>query len=407
MSTARRLTIAWLLQATLVVLWAREEPSKEVLARQAMDARHFTEARDLYAQLTKDHPSDASYWAARGRVCGYLGDYSAAVQWYDKALTIVPTDVDTLVGKSYVLLWQQDFTSATALLNQARLLAPDSSEVELALAQANFYEQRPKEAANWVKRILLRNPQDEGALELKSRIRGARHLRIELGITGDTLSFGYTGVSGLVDVGLVSPNNFISVHYEDWNRFGKQVVRGGMNFSHTFSHLWTVDASSLEGSRGDVLAHYDNSIGIKHRFHSGWAASTTYRDLLFDVAHIRLVSPSVEYYFERPISLQATYSRGFSVYSSLLPPGQPTNSVLLRYNQSVWKLTLHAGWSKGIELFTIPVLDQIGQFGATTYSAGVDIPTTKVLTSKFEYAFQQRSSGIAEQTYSARLVFQR
>jgi tetratricopeptide (TPR) repeat protein len=361
-------------------------------------------------RLTENHPENASYWAARGRVSGYLGDYTRAIAAYDKALAIAPKDVETLVGKGYILLWQKNFAGAAILLNEAYELAPDSAEVELAMAQQNYYQNHPKEALSRLRRVLLRNPQDADALELKSRLRSERQIRIEIGAVGDALSFAsneINGVAGLVDVGLVSPDNFISVHYEDWFRFGRQAVRGGVNFSHTFSHLWTVDASSLIGSRGDVLARDDSSIGLKRRFHTGWAVSTAYRDIRFDQANVRLLSPSIEYSFEKPISVQATYSRGWST-SSLIPIGEPTtNSILLRYNQSFSKFTIHGGWSKGVELFTIPIVDQLGQFHANTYTGGIDVPVSKILTTKFDYALQRRSSGAYEQIYAARLIFQR
>lgn len=416
MNTAKSIMIVWALQMTATVLWSQALPGKEnsagkeILAQQAMSAHHFAEARDLYVWLSEHHPENASYWAARGRVSGYMGDYPAALSGYDRALALEPQNVETLVGKAYVLLWQQNFDSAAILLNEARELAPDSPEVQLAMAQGDYYRHRRKAALSQVQQILSRDPQDVGALELKSRLRPERQIRVELGIIGDSLSYGSNGVSGLVDVGLVTPDNFVSVRYEDWLRFGEQVFRGGANVSHTFPHFWIVDASTLIGSRGDVLARYDDSVGLKHRFRTGWAASTTYRDMLFDQAHVRLLSPSLEYAFEKPISLQATYTRGWSTYSGVLPLGPPTNSVLLRYNETFNKFTVHAGWSRGVELFAIPVVDQLGQLGqfrANTYIAGIDRPVSRTLTTKFEYAFQRRSGGVTEQVYSARLVFQK
>jgi hypothetical protein len=51
--------------------------------------------------------------------------------------------------------------------------------------------------------------------------------------------------------------------------------------------------------------------------------------------------------------------------------------------------------------------DQLGQFRANTYTAGIDVPVSKILTTRFDYALQRRSSGANEQTVSARLIFQR
>ena len=416
MNTVKSLLIVWALalQVTAMVAWPQDLADKEALAQQAIAAHHFAEARDLYIWLTEKHPENVSYWTARGRVCGYMADYPAALAAYDKALSIAPEDVDTLVGKAYILLWQKNYAAATLLLNEAHALAPDSTEVELAMARESYYQNHRKEALSRLQPILLRDPQDSTALDLQSHLRPERQIRVELGIVGDTLSIGpdrINGVSGVIDVGLVSPNNFISVHYEDWLRFGDEVVRGGINFSHTFSRLWTVDASTLISSRGDVLARYDDSVGLTRRFKNGWAVSTAYRDLIFDQAHISLVSPGLQYSFEKPISLQAIYTRGWSSYSGPIPLGDPTNSFALRYTEGISKYTIHGGWSRGVELYTFafagPLADQLGQFSANTYSAGIEVPVSKTLKTRFDYAFQRRSSGANEQTLSARLIFQR
>ena len=368
-----------------------------------MTAHHYAEAREIYAGLTKSHPENASYWAAEGRVSGFMGDYASAIEAYDRALALEPKNVETITGKAYVLLWQGSFADATFLLDSAHQLAPESADVDLAIAQQAYYQNRPKEALQRVQPMLQRDPQDAGALELKGRLHSERQIRVELGVIGDSLSFGSNGVSGLVDVGLVTPKTFMSLHYEDWLRFGQLVERGGANFSHTFPKLWTITASTLIGSRGDVLPRFDDSLGLTHRFHSGWAASTTYRDMLFDSAHVRMVSPGVEYFFEKPISIQATYTHGWIAYPNLTPASQ-TNAVLLRYNETIKRVTAHGAWSRGNEFFTVPT---VGEFRANTYVAGIDVPVSKILTTKFEYAFQHRSSGVSEQSYSARLVFQK
>lgn len=396
------------IQLTTVLLCAREVPSEEAAAQQAASAHDYPAARNLYSKLTKEHPDKAEYWIWVGRLSGYLGDYPSALSAYDHALRIAPNDVDAITGKAYVLLYEHQYVAAGSLLSRASTLAPDSPEVNIAIAREKFYEGSTAEATKYTQLILAKDPTNKEALELRARLLPPRHIRVELGITGDELPFAPFGVSGLVDVGVVSPGNFISGRYEDWSRFGERLVRGGFTFSHTFHHLWTIDTVNLIGSRGDVLPRYDDSIAISRRFRSSWVASANYRDLLFDQAHVELLGPGIEYYFESPIWLQANYFRTWTTYNTgSIALGQPANSISLRYNQRISRVTVHAGWARGSEFFVSPVIDQLGQFRENTYLTGIDVPVSRVLTPKFEYDLEQRSSGVLEQIFAARVVFQK
>src|ERR1700722_18974812 len=102
MNTVKSLVIVWALQLTAMVSWPQDLQNKEALAQQAVTAHRFTEARDLYVWLSENHPENTSYWMARGRVSGYLSDYSGAIAAYDKALAIDPKNLEVLVGKAYI-----------------------------------------------------------------------------------------------------------------------------------------------------------------------------------------------------------------------------------------------------------------------------------------------------------------
>lgn len=388
-------------------LYAQEVPADEAAAQQAVSARNYAAGLALYTRLTEQYPDRAEYWIWAGRLSGYLGKYSSALQCYDHALGLAPDDVDAITGKAYVLMYEHQYSEASALLEKASALAPGSSEVNMAIAREKFYQGHSSDAEKYTKLILAKDPNNKEALELRSRLRQPWQVRLELGVGADRLPFSL-GMFGLVDVGLTSPDTFASVRYEDWSRFGEGVNRGGFTYSHTFHHLWTIDTTNLIGSRGDVLPRYDDSLTIARRLKSGWAASVNYRALLFDQVHANLLGPGVEYYFESPIWLQANYFHSWTDYrTGSVFVDHPTNAASLRYNQRIARATLHVGYARGTELFAIPLVDEIGQFRENSYSTAVDIPVSRTLTPKFEYDLLQRSSGVLEQIFAARLVFQK
>jgi YaiO family outer membrane protein len=137
----RRAILALVLVLTAVSSLRAQEP--DAAARRAVADKDFVRARALYQGLTRSYPNDLDYanWVAR--LSGWMGDYATATSTYDRVLARDPRNVDALVGKAYIRMWQHKFPEAKSLLDRARALMPEAPDVKQALAAYQRYRAGP------------------------------------------------------------------------------------------------------------------------------------------------------------------------------------------------------------------------------------------------------------------------
>src|SRR6266852_2186679 len=98
-------------------------------AQEAVRNHRFAQARHIYQELFKGEPSNLEYLIWIARLSGWLGDYQQAVEEYNDVLSREPTNADAIIGKAYVLMWQGRLTDARLLLERARAIAPNDSDI--------------------------------------------------------------------------------------------------------------------------------------------------------------------------------------------------------------------------------------------------------------------------------------
>ncbi|MEE8462539.1 MAG: tetratricopeptide repeat protein [Acidobacteriota bacterium] len=165
----------------------------ESAAREAVDTQNFWEARELYIHLSEQNPASLNYLLWIGRLSAWLNDYPTATRFYDRALAREPQNADALVGKAYVLMWQQEFQGAHELLSQAQLRIPERTDLLLALARYYYYQGRTTEALEQIERLFTVDPENSDGRELKSQITLsplAAKLEKAAGEAVDTKNFG-------------------------------------------------------------------------------------------------------------------------------------------------------------------------------------------------------------------------
>jgi YaiO family outer membrane protein len=110
-------------------------------AQQAVHNHRFSQAREMYEALFKRDPTNLEYLIWIARLSGWLGDYQQALEGYDDILTREPDNADALIGKAYVLMWQGRLTAARAILQHARAVAPNDSDLVEAWEAYDRYSQ--------------------------------------------------------------------------------------------------------------------------------------------------------------------------------------------------------------------------------------------------------------------------
>jgi predicted Zn-dependent protease len=142
-------------------------------AADALAAHHLVEARELYRRLAAQHPDDVHHQIWVGRVSSWLNDYGAAEAAFDQVLTADAGNVEALVGKAYVAMWQDRFAEADGLLARALAAAADDPQVHLALARNEHFQGNDRAAARHLARALALDPSSTDAQELARRLSPA------------------------------------------------------------------------------------------------------------------------------------------------------------------------------------------------------------------------------------------
>ncbi len=104
------------------------QPSLEDATRAVAEER-FEDARAIFRQLQRDQPTSLVFAVWIGRLSGWLEDYETAEVAYDLALRLDDHNVEALLGKDQVLLWQRNFSPARELITDAARLAPGAADV--------------------------------------------------------------------------------------------------------------------------------------------------------------------------------------------------------------------------------------------------------------------------------------
>jgi len=139
-------------------------------AAEAVAAHRLVEARGLYRTLAAQEPAALRHQVWVGRLSSWLGDYPGASAAFDRVLARDADNVEALVGKAYVAMWQDRFAEADALLGRAAAISPDDAEVQLALARNYHFQGRDRDAARHVEHVLALDPGRSEAQELQRRL---------------------------------------------------------------------------------------------------------------------------------------------------------------------------------------------------------------------------------------------
>jgi Flp pilus assembly protein TadD len=153
---------------------AASSPSLHDEAERHVRAKRFVEARELYRRLAEQHPQDPDNGVWVARLSGWLHDYETAEATFDQVLAGDPGNVDALVGKAYVLAWQERSDEAAALLARASELAPERVDVHLARVRQAVMAGDLGSADRHLTRVFELDPTNLEAVELRTTLHERR-----------------------------------------------------------------------------------------------------------------------------------------------------------------------------------------------------------------------------------------
>jgi Tfp pilus assembly protein PilF len=160
--------------AELYELGARHDPGNPKWT-QSLAAVYLRAGDDekLREALTKLAAADADDFAIRKKLAQLAqakADHDALARWAREALQIDVRDVELHIWRAEALSAQMQPARAAAEYEMAVMLAPERSDLRLALAQAQMQANQPKLAKATIEAWLEREPDNRQAQELLEKL---------------------------------------------------------------------------------------------------------------------------------------------------------------------------------------------------------------------------------------------
>jgi tetratricopeptide (TPR) repeat protein len=139
------------------------------LANLHLQNHGYAEARDLYREVLRRHPTFRDAWANLGRALLILEQVEEAVPALQEALRLVPGDGATLLllGGAYTLRGQA--ASAESAFRLALVARPEDDAARRGIARALLDQGRVEESLGWVREMLATSPHDASLWALRAR----------------------------------------------------------------------------------------------------------------------------------------------------------------------------------------------------------------------------------------------
>ncbi len=399
------MTLVVVLLIVLVQDAAVFQQSLENRAHDAVVNKQYSDARKLYGQLSGLYPTRTDYLIWVGRISGWMQDYGFATQCFDEALRLEPQNTDAMIAKAYVLMYQGRHRAARELLDQAGRLSSPNTDLFLALARNSIYEGNTEDAGKEIKRILAIDPNNAEAREIQAQLKRSS---MEFVTTYGQDRFSFAAPAHIITGSLsyVGPATRLSVLYENWNKFGEVAHRGGFGIGRRVSRNLWLRGGLMLAPGSNVVVRKDSTGGVSYRAMSRSVLLADYRHLRFATSRVHVAAPGIEYYFEKPIWIQATLYQTWTKNEEFGDHQVANLSYAARYNQQLaTPLVLHLGYARGNEAVSALSVDRIGKFRADTYTVGADVVASSKIAIGGFYAHQRRSNKTRQHSLGISLTF--
>jgi tetratricopeptide (TPR) repeat protein len=364
-------------------------PAAERLARSGLTR----EALQQFQEIVRQHPDDveARLWLAR--LQRRVGRSDLAEKEFRRVLGQVPDHPDAMIGLAGVLNARGAFEEASALLDRAEVLAPQSAEMLSARAQGCWLSGRALEAEAYYARALALTPGDSDIQRgLESTRRINRH-RVEASFFAETAARSASGANGAdVNIDFRATDRLrVNARMQAQSHVAQNDARAGGGLEWRLRRDVTLRGSTLIGPGADIIARSD-TVGEVEYLRGRLETALGVRHMSFTTADVWVVAPSGTFWLTDRAAVSIRYYRSTTAFAGRPVVGTHAGAVRVRYSvhPRVW---LDTAYSRGFERFEQLSADALGVFRADTFSGAVlyHLPRLQSLSAGIDY--QRRHNG--------------
>ncbi len=371
----RQLVLAWVATASLLaaVRLAADDWPQQV--HSAVAQHQLPVALALVERQLTAAPEDMEAHVWRGRLLAWTGHWPEAIIEYRLVLAKFPGDVDVLTGLADVLLWQQKYTEALALLNTARDAAPRSPEILARRARILSLLQRSAEARTQYQAVLAYDPANRAALDALSDLAASSKYQLHLSEEADL--FNYTEDAQVETVALTARWNerwattFTATPY---HLFGENTVKISADAAYRFrQNNWVRVLAGGANPQGVVpecegLVEYGHGFRFSRRWFKGLESSYQEHSLWYRGAQVFTLGTTQVLDLTRQWTWTVSGTGYRTRFNGAGSDWAPSESTKVEFPVSRL-LFANAQFALGAENFA--QVDQIGRLSARTYGGGL------------------------------------
>lgn len=404
----------WLMAIILSCsLCVRAADVTEAAAQQAVAAKHFTEAREIYRQLLRKEPENLAYQNWVARLSAWLKEYDVALAAYDLTLARQPENFEAVLGKAYVRMWQRQFQEAESLLDQAARNTNHQLAWNVAMFSLYSMQGKLKLARQHLDQVRALDPQNAELPELEKQLVGRSPLTVQFGFETQRLQYlspdipAFNAVS--LDVVWRRERDTLGLRVEK-DFFGEtQIVRTGWSFSHRVGERLWLRGGAIFGSGAKLLPQRELSAGaairLKGEIAQRFILSGDYRRVQLSQSTAHVLSPTVEFLQSDKSHWQATVFRSWQPATSGNANSAKGISLLLKYDRRLSKnFRSSVAWTQvrqastcGIQCSNV-ILHQSGLSFAASYQLN---PRLRVQS---HYGFLRSGNGARQNVFGVSLA---
>jgi YaiO family outer membrane protein len=364
--------------------------------RALAERREFESAMAQVEQRLAKSPADLEAQAWHARLLAWSGRTAESEAEYRTVLEKAPNDIDVLTGLADVLVWQNKFSDALAVLDRSPSVSP---AVLIRRGRVLARLNRTGEAIATYREALRRDPNDNDAKTGLASLRPEPRHELRLG--SDTDRFNYTDAATAQSITLTShwdarwTTGFTSTWYQ---RFGADAQRVTARVSRNIGTRSWIGVSGGAAHDESVIPKREAGFEVGHafrvpgkRFVRGAELAYGQQWLWFNGSKVLVISGASQFYLPRDCTFSLTLAAARSSFHVPEIQWRPAGSARLAFPLYSSRLKAHLGFAVGTENFA--KADELGHFSARTFSGGLRCQLTRTQDISGTVAFQDRSQG--------------